>query len=82
MAAEDWYQGVLTPPDVVEVRIRLGLVPETDHAQCLVEMFDPVTGVQMAQASNPHEALAQWPHLLTWAVSRANEWVAEAVEPF
>lgn len=82
MATSDWYQQVLTPPEVVELRIRLGLIPSTDHCQVLVELFDPVSGVQQAQASIPHERIAQWPHLLDWARGKADEWVAEAVEPF
>lgn len=82
MGNTDWYQQVLTPPDVVEVRIRLGLVHQADHAQVLVEMFDPMTNVMQAQASVPHMALAEWPSLLEWAVSKANDWIAESVEPF
>lgn len=78
----DWYQQVLTPPEVVEVRIRLGLVPETDHAQVLVEMFDPVTKVQQAMASIPHERIDAWPHLLDWARSKANDWIDSTLEPF
>lgn len=82
MASSDWYQQVLTPPEVVEVRIRLGLVPETDHAQVLVEIFDPVTGVQGGMKSIPHERLANFPTLLKWAVSVAEEWVQDRIEPF
>jgi hypothetical protein len=32
----DWYQQALTPPEVVELRIRIGVIPQTDHAQALV----------------------------------------------
>lgn len=82
MSEQEWYQMVLTPPDVVEVRIRVGLVPETDHAQVMVEMFDPVTKVQMAQASVPHERLANYPALLAWAVGKVLDWISEQIEPF
>lgn len=82
MGASDWYQQVLTPPEVVEVRIRLGLVPETDHAQVLVEIFDPVTGVQQGMKSIPHDRLANYSHLLKWATDVAEEWVASTIEPF
>jgi len=82
MPASDWYQQVLTPPDVFEVRIRLGVVPETDHAQCLVEIFDPVTGVQMGMKSCPHDSIANVAGLLRWAQYVAVEWVDERVEPF
>ena len=82
MSQADWYQQVLTPPDVLELRIRLGLIPETDHAQVLVELLDPITGVLQAQASIPHEALARWDRLLDWARSKADDWIAETIEPF
>jgi hypothetical protein len=78
----EWYQQQLTQPDVLEVRIRLGIVPETDHAQVLVELFDPITGVLQAQASIPHERLANWPTLLTWATDKAGIWLADRLEPF
>jgi hypothetical protein len=78
----DWYQQSLTPPEVVEVRIRLGLITETDHAQCLVEIFDPITGVQIGQASIPHDRVQNWPIMLDWARSRADEWIRETVDPF
>jgi hypothetical protein len=80
--AADWYQQVLTPPEVFEIRIRLGFVPETDHAQALVEMFEPTTGVQMGMASIPHERIANFPHLFEWAVSKATDWITEQIEPF
>lgn len=78
----DWYQPVLTPPDVLELRIRLGFVPTTDHVQALVELYDPITGVQQAQASIPHDRLANWPALFDWARSKADDWLTEALEPF
>jgi hypothetical protein len=78
----DWYQAVLTPPEVLELNLRLGFVPETDHVQALLELKDPVTGVLTAQASVPHERLANWPALWDWARSRADEWITEALEPF
>lgn len=79
---DDWYQQVLTPPDVIEVRIRLGLVPETDHAQVMVEMFDPVTNILKAQASIPHDRLTSWARLMDWAAQKADEWLQQELEPF
>lgn len=78
----DWYQQSLTPPDVVELRIRLGLVPERDHAQVMVELLDPATGVLLAQWSTHHARLRLWKTLLDEAVEKAHEYVGDAVEPF
>lgn len=78
----DWYQQALTPPAVTELRIRLGVIPETEHAQVLVELWDPITGVLSAQASVPHDRLANWPALLDWAREKGHMWLSEALEPF
>lgn len=82
MAQSDWYQQVLTPPEVLELRFRLGLVPETDHAQAMLELLDPITGVLQATASVPHDRLANWPALWDWARSKADDWLTESLEPF
>lgn len=78
----EWYQTALAPPQVYELRVRLGVIPESDHAQVLVELFDPVTKVQIAGASIPHERVASFNHLLDWAVSKGTEWLQETLEPF
>jgi hypothetical protein len=78
----DWYQQTLTPPDVVELRLRLGLVPERDHAQVMVELLDPMTSVQIAQWSIPHVPLARWQAALEEAVQKAQEYVGDTIEPF
>lgn len=80
--ASDWYQQSLIPPEVVEVRIRLGLVPETDHTQAMVEMFDPMTGAVLAQWSAPHGPLAHWYRLLDEAVRKTQEFIGSVVQPF
>jgi hypothetical protein len=79
---DQWYQEALVPPEVVEVRIRLGVIPTTDHAQVLVEVLNPVTGVLIAQWSAPHQRLREWPSLLELATHKADELLGAAVEPF
>lgn len=78
----DWYQQQLTPPDVVECNVRLGVIPSTDHAQGLVELKDPVSGILIAQYAAPHVALGQWPHLLDLLFEKAAELLAATLEPF
>jgi PIN domain nuclease of toxin-antitoxin system len=80
--SDDWYQQALTPPQVVELSIRLGCITETDHLQVMVQLYDPVTKVQIAQASVPHMPVAQHEEALAWAVSRGLEWLRETIEPF
>lgn len=78
----EWFQTALVPPSAVEVRIRLGFVPERDHAQVMVEAFDPATRAQIAAWSRHHFRIAAWPEMLEQAVQKANEIVQEAIEPF
>jgi hypothetical protein len=81
-AMSDWYQQALTPPDVVELRIRLGLIPTQEHAQGLVELLDPVTGILIAQYSVPHRPMANWPSLLEELYLKAGRLLADSQEPF
>lgn len=78
----DWQQLLLVAPTAVEVRIRLGFVPERDHAQVMVEAFDPATRAVLAQWSRHHFPIAQWGSVLQEAVEKANEYVCDLVEPF
>lgn len=81
MSAE-WYQQSLTPPEVIEVRLRLGVVPERDHVQALVELIDPMTGIQIAQWSAPHVPVDRWMDLLEEAAAKARQQLGDALEPF
>lgn len=78
----EWFQQALVPPSAVEVRIRLGFVPERDHAQVMVEAFDPADRAQIAAWSRHHFPIRDWPEVLQEAVEKANQIVTEAVEPF
>lgn len=78
----DWYQQALTPPEVIELRLRIGLVPERKHAQAMVELVDPMTGVQVAQWSRPHVHSDNWQELLDEATEKARHYIGEAHDPF
>lgn len=78
----DWYQTSLLQVEVVELRIRLGIIPERHHAQALVELVDPVSGVQIAQWSRPSADAATWYELLEEAVQKAHEQLGAAIDPF
>lgn len=77
-----WMQQSLTPPAALELRIRLGLVPERDHAQVMVELLDPTTGVLLAQWSRPHRDGASWHSMLDEAVQKGHQYVGDAIDPF
>jgi hypothetical protein len=78
----DFTQTLLIPPAAVEVRIRLGFVPERAHAQIMVEAFEPASRVVLAQWSRPSVNMADFPAAFEEAVQRANEHVQEFVQPF
>ena len=78
----DWYQQQLTPPNVLEVRLRIGIIPSQDHVQVLAEMKDPVTGVQVAMWLTAHTTMHQLPRVLDAARAKIDEWLGDAAEPF
>lgn len=78
----DWYQQSLTPPEVIECRVRIGLVPERNHVQAMVELVDPMTSVQIAQWSAPHVQMDGWLTLFDEALAKAREYIGASIEPF
>jgi hypothetical protein len=80
--SESFSQQLLVPPVAVEVRIRMGFVPERDHAQVQVEVVEPTSRAILAMWSRPHTTLRDWPNALEEAVDQANRYAAEFVEPF
>lgn len=51
----EWEQLALEPPPVVELILRVGLVPDGSHAQIQFECHDATRGELIA--------LSSWPHL-------------------
>lgn len=78
----DWYQTMLTPPDVLEANLRVGVIASANHCQVMVELKDPVSKVQIAAWSSPHANWDSWPHLLDLAVAKLREQLGAALEPF
>lgn len=78
----DWYQQALTPPPVLECNVRVGLIPQQDHVQVLVELKDPVTNVMIGQWSRPHARLRDFAEVTEWAIRRAVSALEEHAEPF
>lgn len=80
--SEQWYQQALTPPEVVEGHLRLGLIPSTDHVQALVEVKDPITGILIATWSAPHERLANFAPMAQLAADKLVDLLSSHLEPF
>lgn len=78
----EWYQQSLTPPEVMECKILIGLVPSSQHAQAMVELCDPVTKILTAQWSSPHVHSDNWQQLLEAATAKATQFLADSLEPF
>lgn len=82
MPQPTWYQQALTPPDVVEVNVRIGVIPSEDHVQILAEMKDPTTDILIGQWSTHHTTMHGLPDAFERARAHVMMWLAEAVEPF
>lgn len=80
--SDAWTQSMLVPPTAVEIRIRCGFVPESDHAQVMLEIIEPSSRVVLGQWARPHIALRDWDTAFEEAVQRANAAFQEFVEPF
>ncbi len=48
----------------------------------MVELVNPMSGVQVAQWSAPHVHLDGWMTLLEEATNKARQYIADHVEPF
>lgn len=77
-----WYQQALTPPEVIELTIKVGVIPESDHCQAWVELKDPVANVLVGSWSSAHARWDTWPHMLDTATAKAAELLGRSVEPF
>lgn len=55
----DYAQTILCPPDVLEVRLRLGFIPADRHGRWQLEVIDPGSGELLAMESRPHYDLSE-----------------------
>jgi hypothetical protein len=78
----DWYQAALTSPTVLELNIRIGVIPDADHLQALVELKDPTTGILLGQWSRPHAPLREQGDVIGWALQQALLALGDHTEPF
>ena len=48
-----WEQTLLAPPEVVEVRLRIGVIAGEDHMRWQLEVMDPRTKELLAMEAHP-----------------------------
>lgn len=77
-----WYQQSLTPPEVYEITVKVGLIPSTDHAQVWWEVADPTTRVLIGSGSHHHCTIAQALPVLEVQLEKLVRLVDGLVEPF
>lgn len=81
-ASSEWYQQALTPPEVIEANLRIGLIPSQDHAQAWIELKDPRTSIVIAQWSCPHVSIRDVRDLVATAADRLVAFLDDEVDPF
>jgi len=79
--SDGYQQTVLAPPDVLEVRIRLGFIRGDHHGRWLVEVIDPSGGELLAMYSRPHFALSQVDESLADLGRRVGVLLADYLDP-
>lgn len=78
----DWYQQSIIPSDVLEATVKIGVVPEADHAQIWWEVKDPTTSVLLGSGSVHHLSLHQLSVKIEHAISDMVRHMNEAIAPF
>jgi len=77
-----WTQETLFPPEVVEIRISIGIVRDAEHCQFLTEVVDPVQGKLLAMVSRPHVPLMKSSDVWIEVAREVSKLVGEHTGPF
>lgn len=80
--SQAWRQLTFTPPVAVSVKMRVGVVPGSDHVQCQVEAWDETNGQLIAMESWPSVGLDAADRVIRKAAARAVELSLDYVPPF
>ena len=81
LAEAPYEQTLLLPPDLVEVRLRLGFIPGDNHMRWQVEAIDPATGELLAMHSKPHHHLSNYEEGLEQAIVRLRLTLSYVLNP-
>lgn len=79
--SHDFHQTVLCPPDVLEVRLRLGFIPGDGHGRWQLEVVSPGSGELLALASQPHFSLEELDEVLSGVGYRLGEILRDFLNP-
>lgn len=77
-----WVQLSIEPPPVIEVILRVGIVPQSEHAQIQIEARDVTRGDLIAMTSWPHVDLSVLDSRLPDALSELLILIAGFSGPF
>lgn len=78
---DGYQQTVLSPPDVLEVRLRLGFIRADHHGRWQLEVIDPRSRELLAMYSRPHFVLSQLDESLADAGNRLGILLADYLDP-
>lgn len=77
-----WAQLNLFDPEVVELHLRIGIVPDADHMQWQLEVRDPAANTLLGMLSSPHVSASQWIRHLAQIESQLREQLSHRIDPF
>lgn len=77
-----WEQLSLLGPEVIELHLRIGVVPASDHLQWQLEVRDMTGGGLLGMLSSPHVSATRWPHQLGLMVDALKQTYENHVSPF
>lgn len=80
--ALEWTQLSLLPYEVVEIDLRIGVVPESDHLQWQITVRDPAAGALLGMLSSPAVSASQWRRQLAAITSALEQIYENHVSPF
>jgi len=77
-----WVQLPLIPPEVVEIRLTIGVVQSDDHCQFQIEAWDASGNELIAMRSHPHVVHGHAHGVLDQYVHWARQMLHQAINPF
>lgn len=75
------HQTVLVPPEVVEIRLRLGFIPGDHHGRWQLEVIDPGSNELLALYSRPHFPLSTTEEALAEVGARLGALLEDYLNP-
>lgn len=77
-----WTQTSLFPPEVLEIRLLVGVCDRGNHVQIQVEQHDPSSGALVSMWSRPHVNPDKAMYALEESLEMVRQALAAAVHPF